>query len=343
MKKLQVNKKNILRTVVGLGIGSVLLLTSRGTGVITSATTTTNKTQLSNEELLSQFQDGFDNSIELKNELEEVSPAIYEFIGEYGQYLDQERLLDTIATLDVETLSSKDFKDVILAEYKPAKNTIYFNERLKYKKSTQITEVKEHELFHYLFLGGFSFNNNIFHTGLSLDEGIATLLTQESGSFDNAVCYTKNANYVRVICELIGSENFINACGNHDLSELITYLSEYTSKSEAKKLIELIDDACMDYGNIPTQEDKEAWEIIDNIYSNKNGVTIEESDDLVMKIYSNKMVDTFYQIDNKPSFSTAKVSKNYFLNTDTESKIIFEQGGEKCGEVLLNQSIQYKK
>lgn len=72
-------------------------------------------------------------------------------------------------------------------------------------------------------------------------------------------------------------------------------------------------------------------------------ISIEDSNDLVMKVYSNKMADTSYEIDNKPSFSVPKVSKNYFLNTDMEPKIIFESGGEYCGEVLLNNSTQYKK
>lgn len=241
-------------------------------------------------------------------------------------------------------LPDEEFGDGLLAEYDPNKNAIYLNKCLKYKKDSQVAEVKEHEMYHYLLSGGFSFNNNnFFHTGLSLDEGIATLLTQESGSFDNTVYYTKNANYVRVICELIGSDNFMIACGNHDLSELTDYLSEYSCKSDAKKLIKLIDEACLDYGIIATDEDIEAWDIINDMYINKNGVSIEDSNDLVMKVYSNKMAGTSYGIDNKPSFSVPKVSKNYFLNTDMEPKIIFESGGEYCGEVLLNNSTQYKK
>lgn len=344
MNKFNVNKKNVLKVLVGLGVGGVLLLSSRVIDQVINFSDSTNIVQLSNDELLSQFQDGFNESLELKSELEEVYPAACEFIAEYGQYLDQEQLLDTVSTLDTVTLPEEDFTEGVLAEYKPDKNAIYLNERLKYKRDSKILEIKEHELYHYLLSGGFSFNNNnFFHTGLSLDEGIATLLTQESGSFDNTVYYTKNANYVRVICELIGSDNFMSACGNHDLSELTDYLSEYSSKSDAKKLIKLIDEACLDYGNIATDEDIEAWDIINDMYINKNGVSIEDSNDLVMKVYSNKMADTSYEIDNKPSFSVPKVSKNYFLNTDMEPKIIFESGGEYCGEVLLNNSTQYKK
>ena len=51
-----------------------------------------------------------------------------------------------------------------------------------------------------------------------------------------------------------------------DLSELTDYLSEYSSNSDAKKLIKLIDEACLDYGNIATDEDIEAWDIINDMY-----------------------------------------------------------------------------
>lgn len=344
MNKFNVNKKNVLKVLVGLGVGSVLLLSSRGIAQVINFSDSTDIVQLSNDEFLSQFQDGFIDSIELKTELEDVYPTVCEFIDEYGQYLDQKKLLDTVSTLEAVMLPDEEFGDGLLAEYDPNKNAIYLNKCLKYKKDSQVAEVKEHEMYHYLLLGGFYSNStNFFHTGLSLDEGIATLLTQESGSFDNTVYYTKNANYVRVICELIGSDNFMSACGNHDLSELTDYLSEYSSKSDAKKLIKLIDEACLDYGIIATDEDIEAWDIINDMYINKNGVSIEDSNDLVMKVYSNKMAGTSYGIDNKPSFSVPKVSKNYFLNTDMEPKIIFESGGEYCGEVLLNNSTQYKK
>ena len=343
MINFKFNKKNILRMLVGLGVGSIVLLSSRKIDGIINFFDSPNVTQLSNDELLSQFQKGFNESSELKDELEEVYPAACEFIDEYGQYLDQNHLLDTVSTLDIVTLPAEDFTDGLLAEYKPDENAIYFSVRLQYKKESQVKEIKEHELYHYLLSGGFSFNNNPFHTGISLDEGIATLLTQENGSFDNTVYYTKNANYVRVICELIGSDNFMIACANHNLSELTAYLSEYSSKSEAKKLIKLIDDACLDYGNMATDEDRKAWDIINNMYINKNGISIEESDDLVMQVYSNKMADTSYKIDGKPPLSVPKVSKNYFLNTDIEPKIIFEAGGEYCGEIPLNNSTQYKK
>lgn len=343
MNNFKINKKNILKVLVGLGVGGVILVSSRKFDEIIDFFDSTNTTQLSNAELLLQFQKGFNESEELKSELKDAYPAACEFIGEYGQYLDQKHLLSTVSTLDIVTVPDEDFIDRVLAIYEPDDNAIYINERLEYKKPSQIKEIKEHELYHYLLLGGFSLDSKVFHTGISLDEGIATLLTQESGSFDNTVYYTKNANYVRVICELIGPNNFIKACGNRSLSELTDYLSEYSSKSDAKKLIKLIDDACLYYGNIAAEEDIEAWDIINNMYINKNGVSIEDSTDLVMKVYSNKMADTSYEIDGKPSLSVPKVSKNYFLNTDIEPKIIFESNGEYCGEISLNNGNQYKK
>lgn len=348
INKLKINKRNIVRILVGLGIGSTLVFSSKNifnsiVGLANSSIVT-NDINLSNDELLLEFQNEFNNSDELQEELGVIYPEVSEFVEEYGQYLDQGQLLNSISTLDLITLPDDAFAEGVLAEYKPKENTIYFNERLKYKKDSQVKEIKEHEFYHYLFFGGFTFSN-MSHVGNALDEGISTLLTQESGSFDNTVCYTKNANYVRVICELIGADNFMKACGNHSLSELIDYLSEYTSSSDAQKLIKLIDEACLNYGYIITDADRQAWDIINIMYNNKNGVTIENSNDAVMKIYSNRMVKTSYPIDNAPSLTMVEISKNYFLNTEEEAKIVFKKNGEIYEEMPIenDNNIKIKK
>ena len=150
MNKFNVNKKNVLKVLVGLGLGSVLLLSSRGIAQVINFSDSTDIVQLSNDEFLSQFQDGFIDSIELKTELEDVYPTVCEFIDEYGQYLDQKKLLDTVSTLEAVMLPDEEFGDGLLAEYIPKKNAIYLNKCLKYKKDSQVAEVKEHEMYHYL-------------------------------------------------------------------------------------------------------------------------------------------------------------------------------------------------
>ncbi len=342
IKKLKVNKKNISKALVGLGIGCSLLLTAKNTGLHMNGFKpdfyylNTKNIELSNEELTDIFKDKFETSSVLADEFSEIYPTVSEFIGEYGEYLDQEQLIDTISDLDVRAVDNDKYGENLLAYYNPLDNTIYLKDKINSKKDEQIKEIKEHEFFHYLFFQGFSYHfSNFFHTGKAIDEGMATLLTQESGDFRDTVAYKKNANYVRVICELIGSDNFMRACGNHDLGELIDYLAEYSDRTTAKKLIKNIDKACRDYGYVPTDADKDAWDIINSMYTNKNSCSIEESDDYVMKYYSNKIIRTCYKIDGVNSIADINVNKNYFLNIDVP-KIEFIKDGNVYGEIILD-------
>lgn len=350
VKKLKVCKKNIVKALIGLGIGSSLLIVAKNTGFHFDSNfrpdfyyLNTKNIEMDNEDLLDEFQDRFESSSVLMKEFSDIYPEVSKFVGEYGNYLDQEQLLDTISSLDVEIADNGAYGENILAWYKFKDNTIYLKDRIKYKKAEQVKELKEHEFFHYLFFQGFSTGfPNLFHTGHSIDEGMATLLTQENGDFKDTVLYKKNANYVRVICELIGSENFLKACGNHSLNELVDYLSEYSNKSSAKKLIKCIDEACNNYGYVSTDADKNAWNIIDNMYKNKTGSCIENSDDDIMKYYSNKMIKTCYKIAGDKSVSDVNICKNYFLNLDVP-RIEFVKDGMVYDQIVLDGNNSKKR
>lgn len=339
IKKLKVNKKNIVKALIGLGIGGSLLISAKNVVFHSNDDFNTNKIEMSSDDLLDDFQEKFESSPILMKNFKSIYPEISEFVSEYGEYLDQGHLTDTISTLNVAKLGDHEFGDNVLAWYNPDDNTIYLKDKINYKKEEQVKELKEHEFFHYLFYKGFGFSSdNFFHIGHALDEGVATLLTQENGDFKDTVVYKKNANYVRVICELIGTDNFMRACGNHSLKELLGYLSEYSDKTTAKKLIKYIDKACNDYGYMHTNADLTAWTIIEDMYRNKTGYDIENSDDSVMKYYSNKMIKTCYKIEGAEAISDINVYKNYFLNIDVP-RVEFERDGEVYGQIILDDSI----
>lgn len=345
IKKLKVNKKNIKRVLISLGIGGSLLFSNRNFGLHLNDDfkpdfyyLNTKNIEMSCDELRSEFENIFESSPVLVKEFSSIYPEVSEFIGEYGEYLDQEQLLDTISKLNVDVVNDEKYGEKVLAWYTFENNTIHIKDKIKYMKDENVKELKEHEFFHYLFFQGFSRDFlNLFHTGHAIDEGMSTLLTQENGDFKDTVLYKKNANYVRVICELIGEENFMSACGNHSFKELLNYLSEYSSKVTSKKLIKCIDKACINYGYIATSADEDAWSIINDMYENKNGISIEDSDDYIMKYYSNKIIKTCYKIEGAESSLDINVYKNYFLNID-KPRIDFIKDGEVYGQVILEDN-----
>ena len=344
INKLKVNRKNIMRALIGLGIGGSLLISSKNVGLHFDGFRpdfyylNTKNIEMSSEDLQAEFESKFQSSPVLVREFSSIYPEVSEFVGEYGEHLDQEQLLDTISKLDVDVVKDEKYGQRVLAWYTFENNTIHIKNKIKYMKDENVKELKEHEFFHYLFFQGFSRDSfNFFHIGRSIDEGMATLLTQENGDFNDTVLYKKNANYVRVICELIGSENFIRACGNHSINELFDYLSEYSSKSTAKRLLKCMDDACIEYGYLTTDADKEAWNIINEMYENKTGTTIEKSDDYIMKYYSNKMIKTCYKIGEAKSIADINVYKNYFLNIE-EPRIDFVSNGDVYDQIVIEDN-----
>ena len=156
-------------------------------------------------------------------------------------------------------------------------------------------------------------------------------------SKDLVDAYEKNAYYVRVICELIGSENYLTAFGDHDYNELIGYLANYSSRRDADSLISSINSACTDT-RMNTESDQDAREILEEIYFNKNGVSVEESNDNVMKCYFNKLFQTEYEIEGARFAYHASVNKNYLVNTDMVPNITFSKQNKLYGTVYLGDN-----
>lgn len=356
IKKLKINKKAIISLITGLGLSGAVILSSNSVEntinnffpdmpSITLEEDSTNYGPTLDQDdigigykpnydgISERFNQDFHDSLELVSSLSDVYQPIADFVASHEGYFD-DSLIQRLEDLQVKEMDDKKYGENVLAMYDNKSNTMFLKDKLRYKKEAEMKEIKEHEFFHFLFNKGFSQTTfNISHTGIAIDEGVATLLTQESGDYAGVVLYKENANYVRVLCELIGTDNFLKTYIDNSLDELYTYLSEYMSMADARKLITKIDEACKDYGIVKQKADKEAWELIDAAYTAKTGTSVKESNDPIMKYYGNALADQAYSIDEARSYLDVNVQKNYFLNISTP-KVVLEHGGEVYGEII---------
>ena len=345
MKKFNINWKNIRRIFACIGVGGVLVAGSLKSGLYINPKTclpdfyyiNTKSVNMTNAQLLAAFQNSYNNLPELQKEWNVIYPEVCEFISDYGEYLDQEELIDTIDTLKIERVD-KIHDGTVLALFDYPTNTIKYSDNLFKKSDSDIKEIKLHEAFHYLFHQNFFGSGiNFSHRGLQLDEGLVSLLVREYGAYSNVDIYEKNSYYVRALCELIGTDEYMKAAGKHNLSALIESLNEYSKDNEGKKLLSYIDKACLYYDSYGTDNDKNAWAIIEKMYFEKNGISIKDNTDIVMKAYSNKLAKTSYEITGARGYSNVFVEKNYFKNIDNPT-ISYKNFGKEYGSADLNQN-----
>ena len=293
---------------------------------------------LSNDEFLEEFQRIFRHSDLLQTEFSDVYPYLCDFVATYGEYLDQDAILRNLPTLSIEYLDMYTADDSINATYYLDKNSIEFNERIRYKRLGQTNEVKLHEFIHFLLHNGFkTAEGNEKNLGFGLDEGIASLITREYGVYDSLDSYEKNTYYVYVISELVGEDNFIKAVCAHDWNYLISCLEQYISREEALQLISAIDDACL-YYNSQCAADEKAWKIINDIYVNKHDELIKYSDDIIMKACSNKLIKTDYEIPGARYNFHVVVDKPIFVNKGENHVLLCQMDRFYYGDLLLDEN-----
>jgi len=343
IKKLNVNKKNMKKLAIALGIAGTLAFSSiEGMMQFSNGGNDLDYTNITyieeqNNKFVDNFNNIYNNSEELQEEWGEIYPELINFIQEYGAFFDQNKVIHKLK--NVEFVHNPRNDSNLLAETDNDHNKIIYNEKLFYKKQAEIKEVKLHEAFHYLFQDCFFKSNfNIFHIGLSLDEGNANLLTEESGVNVKTTLYEKYSTYVKVLCEIVGPEKYLDAAGSHDLFKLLDCLDDYCSRREAINLIKNIDKASNYYDSIGTDYDMKAWETLEKMYEKKHGVTIDNSNDIVMKAYHNKYSGDYYQIPEAQGPTHIRVNKKYFLNKDEPTTINFVRNGKKYGYAVLNDN-----
>ena len=341
MKNLNANKSNIKKLIIGLGIGGVIVF-STITGImhpekiqeipqqlqeVVTGTKPVNKLGLSNEEFVNRFDEIYYSREDLQKELDDIYPELRDFMSNYGKYLDQDQILKALPKLKIK--SNVSLSGETIAQYTYKDNTIELSKDLNYKTEGEAKKAKLHECFHFLFQQGFLESNRKYKDiGWMLDEGLVSMLNQEYDVYEGRDNFKKASNYVRAICELIGTDKFMEYAGMHDLEGLIKELGKYSSESEAKELIENINIAGQHYRTNGTSEDHSAWSKIEKMYENKNGVSIKNSDDYLMKIYGNENNLCGYKIPGAEFNSSAIANKHYFVKDGKNSIIIRETNEE---------------
>lgn len=346
VKNLKINRNRVLRKrVFNVALAGTLLCTLAGKPLYNCINNGTFVYNVSNEnnkyskkEFLNKFKSAFNANESLKNSFDDVLPELCDFVECYGEYLNQQEILSNIKTLEVKVLDNDDpqakkLGDSTVAAYIYTSNEIDLKSNIAYKKFEEQREIKYHEFLHFLL-------RHEYHTSgkSALDEGTVSLITRESGLYANVDIYEKDTYYVRAICELIGSDNYMKAMGDHDYNELVDYMSEYTSESKAIKLLKNIEEACLDYNKKGTDADLIAFDIINEMYINKHGYSIDDSDDQVMRCYSNKTADTTYDITGARSYYQVTVNKNYLIETDRPATLVYEKYKLIYGEGYLDEN-----
>lgn len=347
-EKLKINKKSLLKYILCIGLGGVI-----GTGAVKSGLHLNKDTNLldfyyintkdidiSNEELLNEFNKVYESRTDMRNYFGIIYNELCDFIINNGHALDQEQFLETLPDLKFEVVDDNDLGNDILASYRIYQNKILISKSVLTSSDKIKKEVILHEAFHYLFFQGFNnSNSSLFNEGKALDEGTASLLVHEYNSYAGLDDYIKNTYYVKILCELIGEDRYLDCIGHHDLNKLKKYIAKYSSSSDANKLIKYIDKACSDDNlyELNTEYDQNAFEIIKNIYKNKNNISIENSNDSTIKNYCNILFNCNYNLEGVLSQSETIVLKNYFVKKDDTTIAIFEDG-EYCGTITLHKN-----
>lgn len=332
----KINKRLVAEYVLCFSLGGALVISALKAGFHINKNThlpdfyyINNKDiNMTSKELLEKIQEIYDDRDELKKYWKDIYLELCDFILKYGEYLDQEQILDTLPDLKFEI--SEDLDDS-LGAYELYQNKIVFNKSLFSKCEEIQKEIIFHESLHYFFFQHFAYSSMYSNEGKSLDEGIVSLLTREYKCYGGCDDYIKNVYYVRIICELIGEDNYICALGHHNINELKNYLCEYASDKDINNLINYIDDSCsmkndLSYYITRTEYDYKAFEIINKMYEKKHGISIENSDDIIMKCYSNILFDTRYYIDGGVYPYDTLVYKNYFVNRNNTSIVLLDDG-----------------
>ena len=331
IKNLNIDYKKVM-LCFGLGstitLGSITYDSVKNNGNIISVV---EEVHYENEDLLNIFQEEYNNT-SLNNLFSSVSNNLSEFILNYGEYLDQGQIINNLKNLKVIVDSNADSNNYV--SYDVSSNKMIINKNVFYESSKKIEEEKLIAGFKFLFQSQFDekslFSSNL---GKSIDDGFISLLLSEYG-YDDVSNKSKEIDYTRVLCELMGKEKFLKAQCFRNISVLEDYLDNYIGREDTRKFIKALDKACADnnYGN---EDDNDVWEYIDKIYYAKHNETIGDSNDYVMKILANKFFIKNYDIPGARTNLNVKLDKNYFINVD-EAVIRYYQYDKLYGSVILN-------
>ena len=306
----------------------------------------------SNEEFLSELKKAnpeFSNYIDMSRDV----------ILEYGQYMDQQVLLDNISTLEI-VRSNNEIEmteEGALAFYNSDENKIYMSD---IADDETLYVALFHEFLHYWSQSGLYDYNDYGdgYIGYALNEGMTELLNTEFNG-QELFTYHKEAAYVQALCEIIDPEVFERAYFGDEIEIVIDELAEYSSTEEAISLIKNMDIAQEsylslaingdedDYDNFCSANDR-IWNIIDKMYYNKYDRDID-GDPLMNAYKTASTLINYSSIDlreySSPVITDVIVDKSYFLSQDdyaTMDCVINSLDGEDSITVAVDDSYRPK-
>ncbi len=279
---------------------------------------------------------------ELYNALLEANPDVKEYIEmtkdvllEYGQYMNQDELLDSIKSFEVVETSNREeiASGEALAFYTGDENRIYIDDQLT------VDSIKRtclyHEFLHYYSQSGL-YDYNTYgsgYIGYALNEGFTEMLNSEFND-DELFTYHKEAAYVGAICEIIGPEAFERAYFGNSIEMLIDEISKYCSYEDAIALVKNIDNSKAAYESFVINDNDEdyanfvssnvnAWDIISMMYENKYDRDITE-DNLMNAYKSASTLENYSDFDlgDNGFLVDVVVNKHYFVKPESDYIIV---------------------
>ncbi len=311
-------------------------------------------TFLSGEEL-------YDEMVKRNPDLINYLEMTKSIILKYGEYMNQQELLNTIGDLKLVPTSSKDeiASGVALAFYSKDENKIYYDENIN--MDYLLDTCLYHEFLHYYSQSGL-YDFDIYssgYIGYSVNEGMTEMLNCEFND-EQMFTYHKEAAYVGAICEIVGPNVLEEAYFSNDVEYLIEKLAEYSSMDDALALIKTMDIAKDSYESFVFNDNDDdydnffsansyAWDILSEMYDNKYNRDITE-DSLMMAYKSATTLKNYSDFDfsefGDGFLVDVVVNKHYFVKPDNDIIVVDfsyrDETGIRPGSVNIHESDRFK-
>lgn len=190
---------------------------------------------------------------ENENLTEDEKDIFYNYLSliEENPYLNKEDAYRSLRNVDVLYVDRPmAFNDSVLASY----SYLY----IKVYDDLLLEDVLYHEGIHCIFSHFYTSNLPFFFS-----EGMTELLTKEyfsSDPFCTCIFYPCEVSLVKILCELVGSDQVLKAYTTGDMSEIYDSLASIKGTSkDAKDLISRINHSIEEYSNDKVIHDQEAF------------------------------------------------------------------------------------
>ena len=280
-------------------------------------------------------------------------------ILDYGEYMNQQALLDTFADLEVVPTSDREeiSSGLALAFYTKDENKIYIDDQLNVDSLIQTCLL--HEVLHYYSQSGlYDFNTySDGYMGYALNEGLTEMINSKYNDGE-LFTYHREAAYAGALYEIVGPDALLKSYFGNSVEMLVDELSQYGSREDAIALIKNIDiskdsyESFVYYGNDEdymnfVNANINAWGLISEMYEAK--FDKDCNDDRLMSAYkSATMLENFVGLDMDPMTDylvDVIVNKGYFTDNDEEATVeynIKNDYGITGNSLTIDESNRYR-